>query len=314
MLVVSLLIVIPIWIFDPWHFPSAMPHRHIINAIGLLSLGVIALIAFGTAWYSRRTALNEWQHYIALVILAVFASSLFGSVNFFTYLADGRNFIIDRELNEQLKSRNAEIVIGATNALNAEKRKLTLCVQAIDSLILSPAGFVRFAFVGERPFERGIISSYRMQLPYGETLNAGEVFGTTEAGTPMQIWSLDLDRDSERISLLVSGTTTMFLKPERVDKRELIRLLFDESQRHREQISYLESVRSRVLSSFHIPVTIFLYQQAMDTIAESPLYFRPVQVLPISIELVYSLIKFIFFGTLISLLARRWAKARKTDL
>ena len=120
------------------------------------------------------------------------------------------------------------------------------------------------------------------------------------AGTDLVILNTNNQIDAERL------LGPLLANPNRVQKAGLIAAL--EYRIDWENRYFVEPAKRVRDTETKMPISLFMYQGAMEAVGDGPKYFLPASLISRTIAFFHSLVKFAYFGMFITVLSKRWTK------
>lgn len=276
-------------------------------------LGIFVLITIGLFSLLRDATLPllNGEQYLILVLIAVSLSIWFGAANYLIYARNADAFAVDKDLAEKLRSTQEaqwqekliearQTIAGCERVLralrtepDAELRATQLGVDGY-RIVLKSAPVTIDISLGPDPLEDGHFPTAVFRVV--ATLNGDRIAVDRFQGFLAQ-------RGVSRWSSLGPRLYNASVAP----KAALMQIFEDES---RWQVNNWLSPMQKPISRRAAPLSLFLYQSAMDTLGASPKYFTPVAFTAKAIALLYAFLKLIFFGMVISTVAKQLAIQR----
>jgi hypothetical protein len=294
----------------PWLIPYHPEVSRVRSSILSLLILIAASVSIGTlirGWWRERQNLYESENYLILVTIAVYFFMLLGAFNYSLYRVNRKAFIIDRTLEESLKSSAHQERVAW---LDQSRRRIKV-----------------WSDLGNRISDLNVTSFEKIEAQGGKLIvlpiSGASVLLTYSppARIVPPLWAVEAQLDGERASI-GSGTHVDFASAIQsleqtsslIPKNDLVSLFRDASEWERQRwVTPLEKAIEGESEGAQVPLSLFLYQGAMDAMGSSPNYFLPGNATTRVVALVASFIKYVFFGFFVSLLSKRWQLTQKEN-
>ena len=261
-------------------------------------------------WYAERRDFTEPEHILILLVIAIYSSMIFGALNYLLYRSDRGSFSVDESIG---KSEYKKYLLSQQQRVEESKRvaegseKLVLELTKLERTSFTKA---RYSYWFSNPkryiFDTNIegVSIYLVET----TMNGDQpmTYFTVEADAWRQ--KLIIDPDAQ---LGPPGIIEPFMN-DTITRDDLVKAFQYLADWERNNIiSPLEDQVKRAQelgdAAFSLPMTLFLYQAAMDALGASPGYFNPSSFLTRLIAFLYAFLKYIYFGVFVSVVAKSFA-------
>ena len=278
--------------------------RVFLNWPTIFSLMVLLLTTIAAAyvvhlWLKQRGTQSESRNYVILVLLATYAFSLLGVLNYVAYRFEDSAFVVNESVSSLYSSQLDEV---RTRRLQRSKGVIDLWQELAEHI----RAFPRPTFGSRDEFE-----SYAAKDGFEVDFIPRSV---TKAGTTP--WTFQVrkgDREgvvSSSLDFTLAGTLLSDLEHDRwpILKFQLALICEDASVSEQTRwIDRIESARRDGVKS-KLPLSLFLYQSAMDGLDSNPEYFVPASPTTRTLSFLSAIARYLFFGFFVSMLASSWSR------
>jgi hypothetical protein len=291
------------------YYESLLPHLYRFLP-ALVSLVVLIVATLGAAllfdtWRMEEKALLESELYLVLVTLAVYVFMFLGFLNYSLYALDHKAFTVDKPLEESYSAR-------WRGEMQARLRLHHGNLEVLDALT------TRLSEVSLGSFKKVMSSQqlfgwykYRIAIPVAATKVELDYYLGSDRSRPETRLRVELDAKPVTISdaetLDVASALKALEDKEWVRKEELMGILRAAAQWERTR--WIVPLERDLKRDLLMPLSLFLYQGAMDALGSSPKYFEPATALARAVAFCSALAKYLFFGLFLSLLSQRWTSS-----
>ena len=296
-------------------WPEVYRSRLTIFSILILIMVTVGVISLCRVWFLEKQSLLESEHYLILVTLAVYMFMLFGALNYVLYLQNQEAFFVDRSLRETFYSKmHSERV----KKLSMSRRK----VEIWNDLASRTANLPQESFTKSKMGAFWSPSKYQIALPiegWKVTISyVPPLMGSPGAPTP-PVYRLNVIVGKECVE--ISSETHIDLKSDLMllrdsdplPKDDLVRVFRSAAEwEYKRWVRPLEQEIAVEKEDITLPLSLFLFQGAMDGLGSSPKYFIAAAGMTRCVAFFAAFLRYMFFGLFVSLLSKQWAKASNT--
>jgi hypothetical protein len=283
-------------------------YTYLIVFLPILILPVYHLYVILITWYAQRRDFTEAEHIFILLVIAIYSSMIFGAINYSLYRLDKSSFSVDerivkKEYNEYLLSNQqrldeAKRVADGSDKIIAELTKLER------TTFKRSGNYYFFSNPKRYTFDTNIPG---LTIYYVETTTSSEGASVTDYTLEADAWGQKLVIDPE-----AQLGAREILKPftnDTVTRDDLVKVFQYQADWERKSIISpvevkLKSAQESGDAGFPVPMTLFVYQAAMDALNASPRYFNPSSFLTRLMAFVYAFLRYIYFGVFVSVVAK----------
>jgi hypothetical protein len=293
-------------------------YTHLIPFLLILIFPVYHLFYILTEWYAQRRDFTESEHILILLVIAIYSSMIFGTLNYWLYRSDQSSFSVDENV---AKSEYKKVLLSQQQRVDASKR----LAETSEKLVLELTKLERTSFTKSR-------YSYWFSNPQRyifdtniEGVSIYLVEETIGSETPITYWTVEVDAWQQKLIIDPDAQLGPYgiIKPfmnDTITRDDLVKAFQHQADWERNNIiSPLEDQVKRAQElgdgAFSLPMTLFLYQAAMDAVGASPGYFNPASFLTRLMAFLYAFLKYIYFAVFVSVIAKSFAypTAKATD-
>jgi hypothetical protein len=278
----------------------------------LVLLVALALTAFSLFNILRDPPLplRYGERYIVLVLVALSLSTWFGAANYFIYARNHDAFAIEKDLGDKL--RVGQEVQWETQIV-AAREAVSGCERVVEALGTEPEAEFRAARVGYLDYQ---ISLHSAPI----TIDVKLGYDSAEDPLPTAVHRV-VARSKEQVPVVIDRFQGLLKRTDTplgahllrdgfASKASLVQVFREESKW---QIANWLSPPEGSISRRPVPLTLFLYQSAMDTLGAGQKALTPLSFLAKTIGLLYAFLKLIFFGMVIGTVARQLASKQPRE-
>lgn len=257
-------------------------------------------------WWQEKATLIESEHYLVLVVLALMAFALIGSANYSIYRIHPRSFTIDAELQARL---SGSARTGYTKSLQASIARRTTVEQLVTRLSAADGPSIhRIAIASPGAGRKHILvlpfADTKMTFTYIPPWRTSPALRVLRSQGPEGVVDISSDSHYE----LASALRSIDSHERAVPKEQLVDLLRAAANwEDARWINPLEATIRRLnLRDYPLPLSLFMYQGAMDGLGNSPQYFSPMSAGTRALALFGAFLRYVFFGFFLTLLSKSW--------
>lgn len=283
-------------------------YTYLIFFLAILILPVYHLYFILFTWYAQRRDFTEPEHIFILLVIAIYSSMIFGAINYSLYRVDKSSFSVDERI---AKKEYNKYLLSNQQRLDEAKR----VADGSDKIIAELTKLERTTF--KRSGNNYFFSNpkkytFDTNIP-GVTIYYVETTTSSE-GASVTDYTLEADAWGQRLVIEPEAQLgpREILKPftnDTVTRDDLVKAFHYQADWERKSIIsplevQLKSAQESGEAGFPVPMTLFVYQAAMDALGASPQYFNPSSFLTRLMAFLYAFLKYIYFGVFVSVVAK----------
>ena len=284
----------------------------------ILIFPVYHLFYILSKWYAERRDFTEPEHILILLVIAIYSSMIFGALNYWLYRSNKSSFSVDETIG---KSEYKKYLLSQQQRVEESKR----LAEGSEKLVSELNKLERTSFTKSR-------YSYWYSNPQKyifdtniEGVSIYWVQETAQGDPPVIFWTVEADAWGQKLvinpeaQLGPPGVIEPF-KNDTITRDDLVKAFQYQADWERNNIispleDQLKKAQELGDEAFSVPMTLFLYQAAMDALGASPGYFKPASFLTRLMAFLYAFLKYIYFGVFVSVVAKSFVypKAKGND-
>ena len=301
----SVILKLVAFIFQP-PFLQYEYYTNLLLFLPILTLPVYHLFLILSTWYDERRDFTEPEHIIILLVVAIYSSMIFGAINYGLYRVNNSFFSVDETI---AKSEYKKYLLSQQQRIEESKRVVEGSKKLISELMkLERTSFTKSSY-SYWPNPRKYTFDTNIQ---GVSIYFVEF---TESETPVTHYSVEADVWGQKIVINPEAQIkALDLRPfmkDQITRDDLVKVFQYQAEWEYSNIilpleKQLKSVQESGDAAFSVPMTLFVYQAAMDALGASPKYFNPSSFLTRLMAFLYAFLKYIYFGVFVSVVAKRF--------